>query len=752
MALRFCLAIFSGSFLLFLIEPMCGKMVLPLLGGTPAVWNTCVVFFQAGLLAGYAYAHYVPRRLGLRTHAIVHLVLMALAALSLPVAFPDAVPASWPPVFWLLATLTWSIGLPFVLVSANTILLQRWFTHTPADGPRDPYFLYAASNLGSFAGLLSYPLLVEPALPLPGQAWFWFAGYLVLFVMTAVCFPWSIGKETADRVQGPGERGEAKPPLPKRSDSKARPDPVPLTPHPFLQRLRWLVLALVPSSLMLSVTTYLTTDIAPIPLLWVMPLGLYLLTFVLAFASHPVVPHTIVVRWAPLAVIVAVVVLLLEASDPLPFVLAVHLLVLFWLALACHGQLARERPVPRRLTEFYLCVAVGGVLGGMFNALLAPLLFSRLTEYPLMLVLAALSCRGAGAGWPTRVDWLWVLVLGGVTVGLVLLVQTRRLLPPSAGQLRVAAIFVVPLLAAYVSHARPWRFALGVSAILLASALYHGVHGTPVHRERSYFGVHLVADRGGLRSLVHGGTVHGMESLPLGAGALPLTYYHPSGPIGQAMQVLNGDPRLDRVGLVGLGAGSLAYYSQKGQKWTFYEIDPSVIRIAQDSRLFTFLRDAAGEIDIVAGDGRLVLERSEQQFGLLVLDAFGSDAIPLHLLTREALEVCRRRLRPDGILAFHISSKYLDLEPVLANLARKAHPGLSCYIRDDRALPEQQLDGKFASVWVLLAPRPEDLPDALRTYPWRPARARDDLREWTDNYSNIWQVFRWQEMPEQGPP
>lgn len=333
----FSFTLFCSASLLFLVEPMVGKMMLPLLGGTPAVWNTCMVFFETGLLLGYAYAHYVPDRLGPRRHAVLHGLALAAAAWTLPIALPATVPAGWHPVLWLLVALAMGVGLPFFLVSASTPLLQRWYALGDTTGTRDPYFLYAASNLGSFAGLVSYPLLAEPALTLPAQAWFWFGGYLVLLVLTASCFPW---------------RASRHPSLPAIAPQQ------PAASWP--RRLRWVMLALIPCSLMLSVTTYLTTDIAPVPLLWVIPMGLYLLTFVLAFSGRPRLPAALVQRWVPLAVLVAVVVRLLEASDPLPVVLAVHLLVLFWLALACHGELARDRPSADRLTEFYLCLALGG--------------------------------------------------------------------------------------------------------------------------------------------------------------------------------------------------------------------------------------------------------------------------------------------------------------------------------------------------------------------------------------------------------
>jgi hypothetical protein len=725
MALRFWLAIFVSSCLLFLVEPMCGKKVLPLLGGTPAAWNTCMVFFQVGLLLGYAYAHAVPDRLGVGRHALLHLLILACAAWTLPISLPDTVPSDWHPVVWLLGALTWGVALPFILVSASTPLVQRWYaTLHPA---ANPYFLYAASNLGSFVALASYPLLVEPSLSLSAQSWWWLGGYLLLLVLTAFCCPW---------------------PALDISKSATVPRPAKSPPPCWPRRLRWIMLALVPSSLMLSVTTYLTTDIAPVPLLWVIPIGLYLLTFVLAFAGRKLVAPGFVRRWVPLAVLVAIVARLLEASDPLLLVLAVHLCAFVWVALACHGELARDAPPANHLTDFYLCLALGGALGGAFNGLLAPLVFTRLTEYPLMLVLAALLCGLTEASRPSRADLVRSAALGGLTVLLIVVVQDAGVVPVPAGQFSVALIFALPLVLAYTGHDRPWRYAFSLSAILLAGTLYHGIFGTPVFRGRSYFGVHLVADRDGLRRLVHGGTVHGMESRKPGAKGIPLTYYSPAGPIGQLIAALAGDARLERVGLVGLGAGSLAAYVEPGQHWTFYEIDPSVIHIARDTGLFTFLPQARGTVDIVEGDGRLQLEAAPDRFGMLVLDAFGSDAIPLHLLTREALESYRLHLRGHGLITFHISNNYLDLEPVLANLAHDASPPMACYIADDRVIGGHRAAGTMPSIWAVLASAPEDVPEALRAGRWRPARPRPDLPVWTDDYSNLWHVFRWRGIAE----
>jgi hypothetical protein len=425
-------------------------------------------------------------------------------------------------------------------------------------------------------------------------------------------------------------------------------------------------------------------------------------------------------------------------------VLGAHLAVLCWVAYACHARLAAERPPVGRLTEFYLCVAIGGAVGGAFNGLVAPLVFTRLAEYPLMLLLAAFLCGMRQMARPSVADVVLAACLGAFTAIWLLPILG---IPESAGyvvRFLTLGVICIMLIVAYTARTRPWRFALGMGGVLLASSLAPSIHGWTVYRARSYFGVHVVADRDGFRRLVHGGTVHGMESLSPASAGIPLTYFYPTGPIGRLLETLQGDPRLDRVGVVGLGPGSLAYYSRPGQRWTFFEIDPAVIRIAGNPRLFTFLSSAQGKIDVVEGDGRLQLAACDEQFGVLVLDAFGSDAIPLHLLTREAMEVYRKRLGPNGILALNVSNRYLDLEPVVANLCRDAASPLSAYVWADRFIKDhERAAGKFPSVWIVLANHEEDLPEALRAYPWRPARPRDDLPEWTDAWTNVWQVFHW---------
>lgn len=725
----FALTLFVGAALLFVVQPMTARTLLPVLGGSPAVWNTCLVFFQAALLAGYAYAHLAPAWLGVRRQAVLHVGLLFVLLSMLPWARPEGgtVPDLAHPAAWLLGFVSVVLGLPFLILAATAPLLQGWLATTTHRAARDPYFLYAASNLGSMVGLLGYPFVVERALGLPAQWRAWSVGYVVLAALVAGCAVWLWRLPQAATV---------------RPAARAATDPR-LSTH---RRVRWLVLAFVPSSLLLSVTAYLTTDIAAIPLLWVVPMALYLLTFILAFARRRHPRPAFLARWTPLAIVMLVLSLLSEATEPATLLVALHLGGLFWIALFCHSELASDRPAATRLTEFYLWIALGGVTGGIFNALLAPVLFVSLLEYPLVLV-AVCALRPAPSGPSTvrqrRLDWLLPLGLGTATAALVVTLQWHGTEP---GPLSVAGMFAVPVIACYTLLERPRRFALGVAALLLAGSLYDGVHGRATYRARSFFGVHRVTidPTGAFRVLVHGNTVHGRQSLDPARRATPLAYYYPTGPIGRLFAALHGDPRVRRVGVIGLGAGALAAYADPGQRWTFFELDPAVVAMARASGSFTYLADCrAGEPEIVLGDARVTLTRAVDRFGVLVLDAFGSDAIPVHLLTREALRLFRARLAPDGILAVNVSNRYLDLPPVLGALARDAAPPMVAYLADDAVITANETArGKSPSTWVLLAADERATAAVTRSGGWTPLRARPGDRAWTDDRADVLRALR----------
>jgi spermidine synthase len=736
----FAFTLLIGAFLTFLVQPMAARMILPYYGGSPAVWNTCVVFFQVSLLAGYAYAHFTPAPLGLRRHAGLHLLLMLLPFVLLPLS----VSASWapppdaPPALWLLATLAVGIGLPFFAVAATAPLAQRWFAATGHHSAGDPYYLYAASNLGSMAGLLGYPFVVETQLDLTEQSWFWTAGYALLVVLMAACAACLWLAPRTPRNRDENRAGDDSPPNTHHS---------PLTAHDF-SRLRWAVLAFIPSSLMLSATTYLTSYVAPIPLLWVVPLALYLLTFILTFTRRPPIPHALVSRLLPLVVLLIVLLLLANDFEPPIWLLSLHLLALLLVGLLCHGLLARSRPEAGRLTEFYLWLAVGGALGGMFNAVIAPIVFMKTgpTEYPLVLILACFFRGPLGEGTKVclRRDLLPPVVLWLVALAFIVLARSVDL---PLGPLRFGVAFGVPAVICYTFIDRPVRFGLGLGALLIASVFYVGDAGRPKFLRRDFFGVHRVTEdaTAGLRKLFHGNTVHGMESLHLAERDEPLTYYCRSGPIGRLFRQLNdSDTPPRRVAVVGLGAGSLVCYARAGQDWTFYEIDPVVVEVAQTQ--FSFLKDSRTNVNVeakmVLGDARLRLEQATgQRYDVLVIDAFNSDSVPVHLLTREALSVYRQRLTNDGILAFHISHRFLDFEPVLAALADDA--GLAAYQWLDAAIPEKEgLMGKYPSYWVFMCLSRERSEFVSQAGMWTRASEPERRYLWTDRYSNLFGILR----------
>ncbi|MBA3268426.1 MAG: fused MFS/spermidine synthase [Acidimicrobiia bacterium] len=717
--LVFTTTLFLSSALLFAVQPMVAKMVLPLLGGAPATWITCMLFFQSALLAGYAYAHWSTQWLGSRRQAAGHLALVAVSLVALPVA----VPRGWTPdstaspVAWLLLLLIVSVGLPFFVASSTGPLLQRWFTSTPHASAQDPYFLYRASNLGSVLALLAYPVLMEPRLRLADQARLWAGAYVVLAVLTGVCAltRWRVpvAEPELGVVAAPLRLGTAR-------------------------RLRWVALAFVPSSLMLAVTTHVTTDIAPIPLLWVIPLGLYLLSFVVAFSPRPSILSALIKQAQPFLILQLL--LVLTATRPLLLVVAANLAALFASALVCHGRLADDRPPSEHLTAFYLWIALGGALGGVFNAVVAPLLFDSVVEYPLAIVAACLlrppNPDRAAKPNSHRLDYLLPLAVGAGYLGVAALTRAFGF----SGQARpVALVTAVVVCAAF--NSRPVRFGLAVGAVLLASALPLGSPNDTLYAERTFFGV-LRVDRDQdrqLHLLVHGTTVHGAQSTDPARRLEPLTYYWPLGPLFVPPP---GRAPTPKVAVIGLGTGSLACYGRPEQHWTFYEIDPAVERLARDPELFTYLRDCPPESDVVVGDARRSLSRpSGEEFGVIVVDAFTSDSIPVHLLTRQALDLYLDRLADGGIIAVNVSNRYLDLDLVLGDLAADAD--MAAMVRDEPEVTEAQADeGKAGSVWVAMAREPADLASLAADPTWVTLPPRPGADVWTDDFSNLLGAIR----------
>jgi spermidine synthase len=747
----FCLSSFLGALLLFSVQPMIGKMALPELGGTPAVWNTCLVYFQAALLCGYLVAHGTARLFALRQGRLFALGLLAFAALwgigyavqplELESILGRPLASDTQPAFILLLALLRSTTVPLVLVTATAPLLQAWFVRTGHPSSSDPYFLYAASNAGSLLGLLAYPFIVEPNLGVAAQSRAWQAGFLMLAVLISACgmTAWGLwrSKTIGDSSPRLGLEAEALPGVLARD-----------RPWRAARYLQWIILVFVPSSWLLGVTTYLTTDLAPVPLLWIIPLALYLLSFILAFAratagvarmAQALLPY-VLVPW----------VLVMSAGFAHAAWVPLHLAAFFIGSLACHGALAAARPPGADATIFYLTIALGGLLGGVFNAIVAPLAFSRIFEYPLAVVLACPVVFGDGS-W-LRQRWLkvWMndFLVPATVFSLTALVVTNRtgLADSVLGVLGVMVACGLAFYACATARRRPVRFALVVASVLAATGLASGPSGRLLYVARSFFGVLRVTHdvEHNVHRLFHGSTLHGQQSLDPLLRREPSTYFTRSGPIGQLFRSL--DQRLAasgaRVAIVGLGAGTLAAYARPGQRWTFYEIDPAVEQVARNPRFFTYLEDCqADSVAVVLGDARVRLrDAPDRLYQLIVLDAFSSDSLPVHLISREAIALYRTKLAAGGVLAFNLSNRYLDLDPVMSRQAQDA--GLfyrACHDRHQSDAEKQA--GKQPTIWAVMAAAEQDLGELELDSRWQHSAARARSQVWTDDYSDLASYF-----------
>ena len=715
MWVMFASTLFMSAALLFFLEPMFAKMVLPYLGGSPAVWNTCVVFFQATMLVGSIYAHVLNKSLRLEAQVVLHVLLLGVVSLTLPVVIPLnwAPPVDHTPVLALMGLLLITVGPPFFVVSATAPLVQRWFSQTDHPAAADPYVLYSASNLGSVTALLAYPFVVERLWRISVQGTLWAAGYGAFALGILLC------GLAAVRFRG------ARPP----ATAGASTDDLAIAPPDWRRKVRWLFLSLVPSSLMLAVTTFLSTDIAAVPLLWVVPLTLYLLSFVNAFSRKPLISVSAANRAVRIAMLPITLALIMGVVRPAGLVMALHIVTLFACALALHGQLASDRPAPRHLTTFYLWIAVGGVLGGAINTLVAPLVFTDITEYPLMLVAAcAVGLFVNTAPRPRYRDLVIPFTLAGLAA--VLMIAG----PKGALGTYTLALGVGVIGALYMACARhPARLAAAIALIFVAGSIWGPSQTHVLHAERTFFGVLRVRtdDTSKYHRLIHGTTLHGEQALDPAQSGEPRTYYHRAGPIGQVIQALSQKLAGGAIGVVGLGAGSLAAYSQPGQTWTFHEIDPAVERIARSPQYFRYLSDCGDRCRVSLGDARLSLARTSTQYDLLIVDAFSSDAIPVHLLTREALQLYLRRLKSDGTLAFHISNRNVNLKPVLGALANDS--GLTALVRLDT--DDDPAAGHGKSEWLVMARDPSTLRALIADRRWQQPPSGGAV--WTDDYSNI---------------
>ena len=715
--------LFASALLLFAIQPMFAKMVLPRLGGAPSVWSVAMVFFQAALLAGYGYAHLLGRMLPPARAALVHLAAMAAAALTLPIGIAtgfDAPPASGV-AFWLVGLFAASIGLPFVILSASAPLLQHWFAASGHRQAANPYVLYAASNLGSFAALLAYPFAIEPLLPLREQARLWSIGFAALALLVAAA-SLMVARRSAEQRQTAATTAEA--------------------PPSHADRLRWTTLAAVPSGLVIAVTSFVSSDVAAAPFLWVVPLAMYLATFVAVFRERPWFDHAALVRLAPIAIAPVAVTLLGIVKPHWLAAIGFNLLTFAVLALVCHGELYRRRPAAAHLTEFYLWISFGGALGGAFAGLIAPYAFSDIYEYPILIAAAVLALPGTFASGPSGfLRQAGPLLAGAAAVALARAAIGSELPDVADILCKLASVLLVALI--FLQRKRPVVvFGLVVFAFVFTGAWTPGLNR--IATTRSFFGVHQVIDTadGKYRVLMHGTTIHGAEHLrdengvPLTGRPEPLTYYYPGGPISEAIAATRAaHGALGNVAIVGLGAGSLASYRKDLEHWTFYEIDPKVVQIARDPHMFRFLSECAPSMPIVLGDARLTLAASSTRHDLLVLDAFSSDTIPVHLLTEEAFAIYLSHLAPGGVLVIHGSNRHLDLVPVVAAAAKAA--GLVALLKDERIGNLVTANFRASSSVMALARDAADLRELTAGDGWRPLAPEAAVAAWTDNYSNV---------------
>ncbi|MGB8603747.1 fused MFS/spermidine synthase [Bradyrhizobium sp.] len=719
-------AIFVSALLLFSVQPLFTKMVLPRLGGSTAVWSVAMVFFQSLLLAGYAYAHYLMQLRNRLIPVAVHLVLLVIALLTLPLSIANG----WgePPTsgyaFWLLGLFAVSIGLPFFALAANNPLLQAWFVRTGHPSGPDPYFLYASSNIGSFLALLSYPVLLEPMFTLRAQNMIWTGGYALLIVLIASCGVLLLRSPAVAGV----DLDDAEAPAP-----------------PWILRARWIFLAAVPSGLLIAVTAHISTDVAAAPLLWVLPLSLYLLTWVLVFQSHPLLPHKWMLMAQPLAITGVIVLLAVGGEQNLLLTLGGHQLCFFVIAMACHGELARTRPAAKYLTGFYVALSFGGMVGGFFAGLLAPFIFSWIAEYPILLALAAL-CRPPGGEerFPRWSSWYWpflavlavVLIAPSWSNGKIMswLVAHRVWVAAAVGAL--SALLALGL------NANRWKIFATVAVALVLIRAYPADEGR-VETVRSFFGVHkiVVTPRGRYHVLMHGTTIHGAEKFrnndgtPVTGRPEAITYYHRDGGIGQAIAAVRerkGGPI--RVAVIGLGAGTLTCASEPGENWKFFEIDQTMVDTARDPKYFTYIQNCEPDLKPVIGDARLTFAKEpDGLYDLIIVDAYSSDAIPIHLATVEAMKIYKDKLAPQGAVVMHVSNRHLELSSVVVGIAEENDLKSWVYSEDSNRDNEYI----FATSVVVSAREEADVGKLASSENWTLDEAEENQRVWTDDYSNV---------------
>ena len=720
-------AILTSALLLFSVQPLFTKMVLPRLGGSPAVWSVAMVFFQSLLLGGYAYAHYLMQIRNRMVPVLIHLLLLVAALLTLPLSIASGwgTPPSSGYAFWLLGLFAVSIGLPFFALAANNPLLQAWFVRTGhPDGP-DPYFLYASSNIGSFLALLSYPVLLEPMFTLRTQNLIWTGGYGLLILLIAGCGVLLL-------------RSPANVTFETRTHNADAPAPS------WALRARWIFLAAVPSGLLIAVTAHISTDVAAAPLLWVLPLSLYLLTWVLVFQSRPLLPHQWVLMLQPLAIAGVIVLLAVGGEQNLLATLGGHLFCFFIIAMSCHGELARTRPASKYLTGFYVALSFGGMVGGLFAGLIAPYTFSWIAEYPILIALAVL-CRPPENERAPNWSYLYWPILAALAVALIAPSYTGGKIFSFLEDKRVYVVSAIAMLGMIVAILLKADRAKLIATVILALVLirvYPADDGR-VETVRSFFGVHkiVVTPNGQYHVLMHGTTIHGAEKFqnddgtPITGRPEPISYYYKDGGIGQAISAVRerkGGPI--RVAVIGLGSGTLTCASQPGEKWKFFEIDQSMVDTARDPKYFTFIQNCEPDMKPVIGDARLTFANEpDSTYDLIIVDAYSSDAIPIHLATEEAMEIYKEKLAPHGAVLMHVSNRHLELASVIVGIA-DANDLKSWVYSEDSGRDNEYI---FSTSVVVSAREKADVGTLASSDKWALTEPTENQRVWTDDYSNV---------------
>jgi hypothetical protein len=724
----YTVAIFLSAGLVFSVQPLFAKMVLPTLGGAPSVWSVALVFFQAALLGGYLYAHLLTRHLPGRQSVLVHLLVMLAASLALPLGIAKGWgrPPAEGEVFWLFGLFAVSIGLPFFALSANAPLLQAWYARTGHPSAKDPYFLYAASNIGSFLALLSYPFLVEPFSRLSQQVTYWSGLFYALIALIALCGVLLVRSKDAAPSTAPVGTGTLA--VPDRWDAAI-----------------WAALAAVPAGLMIAVTAHISTDIAAAPLLWVIPLALYLLSFVLVFQSRPIVPHHYFVRAQPFLIAVLVATFAMDVNLKILVTFTIHIATFFVTAMVCHGELARRRPPARYLTAFYLWMAAGGVAGGLVTGMIAPMVFNWVAEYPL-LILAAVLCR-PGLSMPdtreNRIFWAAALV------ALAILAIPHLVFRYEFDHTSYGGVVLVLLAAALVLSSDALRFAAVVALAFMFIRIYdtEAVGRTSI---RSFFGVHKILDvpGGEYRVLMHGTTIHGAQRVrdaegnPIRSRPEPITYYTVNSGIGQSIKAVREKKSGPiRIAAIGLGTGSIACLTEAGDTLDFFEIDRTVVRISRDDNYFTFIANCAPDASVTLGDARLTLaDTADGRYDVIIVDAFTSDAIPIHLLTREAMRIYLRKLAPGGLIVVHISNRHLELSSVVAGVAGANNAVTRVHVGGAGDNDEGEYSDtayRYATNVAVVAHKEEDFGALAAGEAWQLKEPDPTQWVWTDDYSNL---------------